>query len=68
MDLKKTSRKRSKRCIFISIAVAIAVIIAIVIPLAVLIPKRKHHTTASVLLSLYIYPSNSSSWQPLYDA
>lgn len=60
-----------KRGWFIGIAVAVvvAIIIAIVVPLAVILPKKgKAKHDATVLLPLYIYPTNNASWAPLYDS
>jgi hypothetical protein len=67
MDLKKRPSRWSRKCRLITAAVVLVVILAVVIPLAVLLPK-KHMFNTSVLLSLYIYPQNDSSWAPLYQA
>jgi hypothetical protein len=51
----------------VAVAILIAIIIAIVVPLAVLLPKKNHPKhDASVLLPLYIYPKDNSTWAPLY--
>lgn len=60
-----------KRKWFIGVATAVivAIIIAIVVPLAVILPKKgKSKQDATVLLPLYVYPTNTSSWDPLYKS
>ncbi|KAF1850682.1 uncharacterized protein K460DRAFT_301972 [Cucurbitaria berberidis CBS 394.84] len=60
-----------KRPWFIGIAAAvvIAIIIAIVVPLAVVLPKKgKGKHDATVIVPLYIYPKDNSTWAPLYNS
>lgn len=60
-----------KRPLFLAIiaAVVIIIIIAIIVPLAVILPKKGHHgQKATILLPLYIYPTDNTTWSPLYDA
>jgi len=66
MARTKSLAKRSW-CLPIAITFIILIIIAIAVPLAVILPKRKHHQTSAVLIPLYIYPSTNTSWSPLYD-
>lgn len=72
MEKPATSKKPLwKRPLVLAVAAAatVAVLIAIIVPLAVLLPKKKGKSNHSVIiLPLYIYPTNSSSWQPLYDS
>ena len=50
-------------------AIAIAVVIAIVVPLAVVLPKKgKGEQAATIILPLYIYPKDNSTWSPLYNS
>ncbi|RAL10681.1 spherulation-specific family 4 protein [Aspergillus homomorphus CBS 101889] len=61
------SRPRRPWCIAIAIAVAVVVIVVIVVPCAVILTRKKHHAKKiNVLYPLYIYPTNSSTWSPLY--
>lgn len=63
------SSGRRSWCLPLSIAAIILIIIAIIVPLAVILPRKGHNGHKStVILPLYIYPDNSSSWSPLYDA
>ncbi|KAF2017683.1 spherulin 4-like cell surface protein [Aaosphaeria arxii CBS 175.79] len=48
--------------------VTIAILIAIIVPLAVILPKRGRKHDATVILPLYIYPDETSTWNPLYDS
>ncbi|KAF2126989.1 hypothetical protein P153DRAFT_433463 [Dothidotthia symphoricarpi CBS 119687] len=59
-----------KRPVFIGVAVAVVIILILVIaiPLAVLLPKKGKNHNASVLLPLYIYPDDNSTWAPLYES
>jgi anti-sigma-K factor RskA len=71
MDLEKTSQRTwwQRWRIYILAAIAIVIIVVIVVPLAVILPRRHHSTpAATVMLPLYIYPSNESVWDPLYQA
>ncbi|EFX04914.1 spherulin 4-like cell surface [Grosmannia clavigera kw1407] len=74
MNLEKhlPQKWRHSKWLWILLAIiAIIIIIVIVVPLAVLLPRnnRHHkHLSTSVLLPLYIYPTNSSTWSPLYEA
>lgn len=53
----------------VAVAALIAIIIIIAVPLAILIPKKnKGKHDASILLPLYIYPKDNSTWAPLYNA
>jgi hypothetical protein len=64
---KSPSRKRW--CIGLSMAAIIVIIVVIVVPLVVILPERGHKGQKStVILPLYIFPSNASSWDPLYEA
>lgn len=50
-------------------AATIAIIVVIVVPLAVILPRKHndfHRTT--VVLPLYIYPENESSWDLMFTA
>ena len=47
--------------------VVVIILIVIIVPLAVLLPKKGKHN-ATILLPLYIYPSTSTTWKPLYDS
>jgi len=50
-------------------ATIIVIIVVIVVPLVVILPERGHKGQKStVILPLYIFPSNTSSWDPLYEA
>lgn len=49
-------------------AVVVIIIIAIAVPLAVLLPKKGHKHNAKVMLPLYIYPKDNSTWGPLYES
>jgi cellulose synthase/poly-beta-1,6-N-acetylglucosamine synthase-like glycosyltransferase len=50
-------------------AVILLILIAIAVPLAVLIPKnRSKPSAATVILPLYIYPLDATSWKPVYNA
>jgi hypothetical protein len=51
-------------------AVVLIVILAVVVPLAVVLPRKNRHRVprATVILPLYIYPLNDSSWSPVFDA
>jgi hypothetical protein len=66
MALKKPAAKRSW---LLAIAITI-IVVAIVVPLAVILPKRKHHNgeTTTVIVPLYIYPNVTTAWDPLYNA
>jgi hypothetical protein len=60
-----------KRPLYFAIiaAVVVAIIIAIVAPLAVILPKKGHHgQKATIILPLYIYPTDTTTWSPLYNA
>jgi hypothetical protein len=66
----RTQKPLWKRPWFIAVAVAVllAIIIAIAVPLAVVLPKKgKKNHDATVMLPLYIYPENNSTWAPLYN-
>lgn len=68
MDLNKRFQSgKRRRLLWILGGLLFVIILAIVIPIAIILPKRARSTT-HILLPLYIYPTNSSSWQPLYDA
>jgi flagellar basal body-associated protein FliL len=68
MDYSNASRRRRFRIpIFILIALVVFVLAAVV-PMAVLLPKKGKEHKRSVILPLYIYPHDNSTWQPLYDA
>lgn len=62
---------RQRRCrIWTYVLLALVVfILAAVVPLAVLLPKKHtaHKSPVSVILPLYVYPLNDSTWQPLHD-
>jgi len=72
MDLEKKLPKPWRRTRWfwaIVIVVAIIIIVAIVVPLAVILPKNHSKIPrGSVIVPLYLYPLNDSSWSPLYDA
>ncbi|CAO2653669.1 Nn.00g030800.m01.CDS01 [Neocucurbitaria sp. VM-36] len=60
-----------KRPWFIGVAsaIVIAVIIAIIVPLAVILPKKgKGKHSATIILPLYIYPKDNTTWTPLYNS
>lgn len=63
------SSSRRKWCISIFVAAAIIFVIVIVVPLAVILPRKKHNALkANLIVPLYIYPTNLSLWEPLYNA
>ncbi|RAH41110.1 spherulation-specific family 4 protein [Aspergillus brunneoviolaceus CBS 621.78] len=67
MPRPNLNRPRRPWCIAIAIAVAVVVIVVIVVPCAVILTRKKHHAKqTNVLYPLYIYPTNSSTWSPLY--
>ncbi|KAL5119597.1 hypothetical protein ACEQ8H_002443 [Pleosporales sp. CAS-2024a] len=73
-SLKSGERSRAKtplwkRPLFLGIAGAVVIILVIVIavPLAVLLPKKKHRESSTILLPLYIYPKDNATWSPLFD-
>jgi flagellar basal body-associated protein FliL len=70
MDHSKSTRRRRRRCILLWILIALLVfILAAVVPMAVLLPRdKKTSYKSSVMLPLYIYPHDNSTWQPLYDS
>ncbi|PYH91622.1 hypothetical protein BO71DRAFT_358977 [Aspergillus ellipticus CBS 707.79] len=68
--MPRPSLKRPRRpwCIAISIALVLVVIIVIVVPCAVILTRKTHGERTNVLFPLYIYPTNDSTWDPLYDS
>jgi flagellar basal body-associated protein FliL len=64
--------KRSKLFWALIAAAVVAVIIVIVVPLAVLLPRRNQQQertpSANIIIPLYLYPLNETSWKPVYDA
>jgi flagellar basal body-associated protein FliL len=70
MDHSKSTRKRRRHCILLWVLIALLVfILAAVVPMAVLLPRdKKASHKSSVMLPLYIYPHDNSTWQPLYDS
>ncbi|KAH8647894.1 spherulin 4-like cell surface protein [Xylariales sp. PMI_506] len=75
MNLEKTLPtpwRRSKWLWAIVAAIAVVIIIIIVVPLAVILPKKKNHhestPAANVIVPLYIYPLNNTTWDPVYTA
>jgi uncharacterized membrane protein len=63
------SSPRRKWCISIAVAAIIIIVIVIVVPLAVILPRKKHNAQkANVVVPLYIYPTSTNLWDPLYNA
>ena len=60
--------RRSRRCIYISVAAVFLGIIAIVTPVALVFSRFDHSRgiSSTVLVPLYVYP-NPGAWKPLYD-
>ena len=67
MDHSKYSGKRRWYIWIAILLIVFIILLAIVVPLAVILPKRKH-SKATVIVPLYIYPENNSTWAPLYNA
>ncbi|KAH8883159.1 spherulin 4-like cell surface protein [Thozetella sp. PMI_491] len=63
-------RWRSSKWFFPALAFVTAlVLIAIIVPLALVLPRQSSKTpSASVILPLYIYPIDNSSWSPVHQA
>ena len=67
MDHSKYSGKRPRYFWILIALIILIIILAIVVPLAVILPKKKQSKT-TVIVPLYIYPENNSTWAPLYNA
>lgn len=53
------------------VAAVLLLTLALAVPLAVVLPKKKDPgppPPASVILPLYIYPNDSTTWSPVYEA
>ncbi|KAF8859950.1 hypothetical protein BDZ45DRAFT_672879 [Acephala macrosclerotiorum] len=63
---RNPKRWRFLAIIFIAVAAAL---VALIVPLAVILPRPKYPKSfkSNVLVPLYIYPENGSSWDPLFD-
>lgn len=68
MPRPNLTRPRRPWCIAISIAIAVVIIIVIVVPCAVLLTRKHGGEKTNVLFPLYIYPTNDSTWDPLYES
>lgn len=67
---RKGSPARRPWCLTITLFIIVVIIVVIVVPCAVLIPKH-HHTKgekSTILFPLYIYPTDNSTWDPLFAA
>ena len=61
--------KMGKRFWLLLGAVVLVVTVATAVPLAVLLPKKHDKPpTGSIMLPLYIYPHDNSTWGPVYEA
>ncbi|TWU71438.1 hypothetical protein ED733_002676 [Metarhizium rileyi] len=63
--------RRHSKWFWLGIVAIVVVVVAIAVPLAVVIlPQRNRNDrpATNILIPLYIYPLNESSWSPLYDA
>jgi len=63
-------KKRSPRfwAWFAAVVAAVILLISLAIGLGVGLSKRNRPPPASVILPLYIYPADNSTWKPAYDA
>ncbi|KAM7217683.1 spherulin 4-like cell surface protein [Rhypophila decipiens] len=54
----------------VAAAVVLLVILAIAVPLAVVLPRNKRQAPppGSIILPLYIYPHDNTTWSPVYEA
>ncbi|KAM7186565.1 spherulin 4-like cell surface protein [Naviculisporaceae sp. PSN 640] len=54
----------------VTAAVVLLLTLAIAVPLAVVLPRKKHNEPppGSVILPLYIYPHDNTTWSPVYEA
>ncbi|RAK95347.1 spherulation-specific family 4 protein [Aspergillus ibericus CBS 121593] len=68
MPRPNLKRPRRPWCIAIAIAIALVVIIVIVVPCAVILTRKNHGKKTNVLFPLYIWPTNDTTWDPLYDS
>ncbi|CAK41390.1 uncharacterized protein An12g10430 [Aspergillus niger] len=68
MPRPNLTRPRRPWCIAISIAIALVIIIVIVVPCAVILTRKHGGEKTNVLFPLYIYPTNDSTWDPLYES
>ena len=66
--LPKRRFQQRSRWLWAGAAVVVVLIIAIAVPLGVLLPKRNQPPWSSVIVPLYVYPHDNTTWQPLYDA
>jgi len=57
------------RLFAIIFALASAALVALIVPLAVILPRPKYPKSfkSTVIVPLYIYPENGSSWDPLFN-
>lgn len=62
--------KRSPRfwAWFAAVVAAIILVVSLAVGLGVGLSKRNRSPPASVMLPLYIYPADNSTWKPAYDA
>jgi ABC-type sugar transport system permease subunit len=72
MNLEKLIPQPLYRSKWFRLALAIVVVlvlIIIIVPLAIVLPRQKSKKPgASIILPLYIYPVDNSSWVPVHDA
>ena len=68
MPRPNLKRPRRPWCIAIAVALALVVIIVIVVPCAVILTRKNHGEKTNVLFPLYIWPTNDTTWDPLYDS
>ncbi|PWY90402.1 hypothetical protein BO94DRAFT_565046 [Aspergillus sclerotioniger CBS 115572] len=68
MPRPNLKRPRRPWCIAIAVAIALVVIIVIVVPCAVILTRKNHGEKTNVLFPLYIWPTNDTTWDPLYDS
>lgn len=66
--LPKRRLQRRSRWFWPGVAAAVVIIVAIAVPLGIILPKRNRPPGASIILPLYVYPHNNTTWKPVYDA
>jgi NADH:ubiquinone oxidoreductase subunit 6 (subunit J) len=63
------SRRRTKWFWPVLAVIAVLILAVIVVPVAIVVPKQSFKSAgASVILPLYIYPIDNSSWGPVHTA
>jgi len=67
---RRWQAKMGKRFWLFVAAVVLVVIVATAVPLAILLPRNsdKPPVTGSIMLPLYIYPHDNTTWGPVYEA